>query len=58
MESRFGKALSIVQSSKVLVANSKLQKVYGIMIEIYDLEGVQERCPPKEDQHKKVFYLE
>ena len=28
------------------------------MIEIQDLEGVQERCPPKEDQHlKKKKYL-
>ena len=24
-----------------------------MMIEIQDLEGVQKRCPPKEDQHKK-----
>ena len=24
-----------------------------MMIEIQDLEGVQKRCPPQEDQHKK-----
>ena len=24
-----------------------------MMTEISDLEGIQKRCPPKEDQHKK-----
>ena len=26
-----------------------------MMIEIQDLEGVQKRCPSKEDQHKKNY---
>ena len=30
--------------------------VVCMMIEIQDLEGVQKRCPPKEDQHKKKLW--
>ena len=38
-------------------SHRKFVIVMCMMIEIQDLEGVHKRCPPKEDQHKKLFYF-